>query len=117
MQSIHSKLGLSGFIVLGFTVATGSPAYAQLRAPATAGEEVVVTATRFKESQGETPIGVTVIGAEQIRASTASSVPELLMQFPGIHVRDNTGSPNQQVDLRGFGIFGDQNTLVLLDGQ
>ena len=44
-------------------------------------------------------------------------VPELLMQFPGIHVRDNSGSPNQQVDMRGFGIFGDQNTLILLDGQ
>lgn len=60
---------------------------------------------------------MTVIGAAQIRASTAASVPELLMQLPGIHVRDNSGSPNQQVDLRGFGIFGDQNTLVLLDGQ
>src|SRR2546425_5162646 len=33
-----------------------------------------------------------------------------------IHIRDNTGTPNQQVDLRGFGITGDQNTLVLVDG-
>jgi iron complex outermembrane receptor protein len=88
-----------------------------VRAPATVAEEVVVTATRFSEPQHEVPVGVTVINAEQIRASTAASVPELLMQFPGIHVRDNSGSPNQQVDMRGFGIFGDQNTLVLLDGQ
>src|SRR3989441_12872076 len=33
-----------------------------------------------------------------------------------IHIRDNTGTPNQQLDLRGFGITGDQNTLVLVDG-
>src|SRR4051812_10622216 len=90
-------------------------AHAQLRV--TTGEEIVVTATRFKEPQRDVPIGVTVFTAEQIRQSTAASVPELLMQVPGIHVRDNSGSPNQQVDLRGFGIFGDQNTLVLLDGQ
>ena len=58
-----------------------------------------------------------VINEERIRASTAATVPELLRQYPGIQVRDNSGSPNQQVDLRGFGITGDQNTLVLLDGQ
>jgi iron complex outermembrane receptor protein len=33
-----------------------------------------------------------------------------------VHIRDASGSPNQQLDLRGFGITGDQNTLVLLDG-
>ena len=66
---IRSTLG-----VLIVSIAA-EPAYAQLRAPATVGEEVVVTATRFKEPQRDTPIGVTVISAEQIRASTASSVP------------------------------------------
>ena len=85
--------------------------------PVTVAPEVVVTATRFEEPPQETPIGVTVITQEQIRNSAASTVPELLMQIPGIHVRDNSGSPNWQVDMRGFGIFGDQNTLVLLDGQ
>ena len=110
----HRICSTLGVLIVSIAAA---PAYAQLRAPATVGEEVVVTATRFKEPQRDTPIGVTVISAEQIRANTASSVPELLMQFPGIHVRDNSGSPNQQVDMRGFGIFGDQNTLILLDGQ
>ncbi|MDB5809599.1 MAG: TonB-dependent receptor plug [Betaproteobacteria bacterium] len=102
---------------VAITAVTTLPAYAQLKPATTLGDEVVVTATRFKEPQQAIPIGVTVITAEQIHDSTASFVPELLMQFPGIHVRDNSGSPNQQVDMRGFGIFGDQNTLVLLDGQ
>ena len=79
--------------------------------------EVVVTATRFWEPAQDLPVGVTIITEEQIRSSTAATVPEVLRQFPGIHIRDNSGSPNQQVDMRGFGIFGDQNTLVLLDGQ
>ena len=93
------------------------PGYAQQRRPVTIADEIVVTATRFREPQQELPVGVTVISEERIRASTVATVPELLKQFPGIQVRDNSGSPNQQVDLRGFGITSDQNTLVLLDGQ
>jgi len=78
---------------------------------------VVVTATRFPESHLEAPIGMTVITAQQIAESTAKTLPELLSQEAGIVTRDNTGSPDWQMDMRGFGITGDQNTLVLLDGQ
>jgi iron complex outermembrane receptor protein len=78
---------------------------------------VVVTATRFPDIQRQFPVGVTVITEEDIRNSTASTVPELLRMLPGVQTRDLSGSPNLQMDLRGFGIFGDQNTLVLLDGQ
>jgi iron complex outermembrane recepter protein len=80
-------------------------------------DDVIVTATRFREAASEVPVGVTVITDAQIRASTAATLPELLKQHPGIQVRDSSGSPNQQVDMRGFGITGDQNTLVLLDGR
>ena len=78
---------------------------------------VVVTATRFPDVERQFPVGVSVITEEDIRNSTASTVPELLRMLPGVQTRDLSGSPNLQVDLRGFGIFGDQNTLVLLDGQ
>jgi len=33
-----------------------------------------------------------------------------------LQIRDLAGTQNPQLDLRGFGITGDQNTLVLLDG-
>ena len=105
------------FVIFSVALSTAVPGYAQQRRPVTIADELVVTATRFREPQQVLPIGVTVIGEERIRASTAATVPELLKQFPGIQVRDNSGSPNQQVDLRGFGLTGDQNTLVLLDGQ
>ncbi|MGH8616151.1 MAG: TonB-dependent receptor [Burkholderiales bacterium] len=78
--------------------------------------EVVVTATRFPADEERLPIGVTVVSAADIRNSAARTVPELLGQLAGIRVRD-TGNPNFQVDMRGFGSTGDQNTLVLVDGQ
>lgn len=78
---------------------------------------VVVTASRFATPLSDAPIGTTVIDREQIAASTASNLPELLGQQVGIQVRDNAGSPDRQIDLRGFGITGDQNTLILLDGR
>jgi len=84
--------------------------------PVTVGEPVIVTATRFEDRYLDKPVNVSIIAAEDIKNSTARTIPELLRQLPGIRTRDSSGSPNKQVDMRGFGISGDQNTLVLLDG-
>jgi len=78
---------------------------------------VVVTASRFATPLADAPIGMTVIDRDQIAASTASNLAELLGQQVSVQVRDNAGSPDRQIDLRGFGITGDQNTLILLDGR
>jgi iron complex outermembrane receptor protein len=77
---------------------------------------VVVTATRFPERRLDAPVGMTIISSEEIARDTARTLPDLLSRFVSVHARDNSGSPDQQIDLRGFGITGDQNTLVLLDG-
>ena len=82
-----------------------------------ASPKVVITANRFEQKPEQTPIGVTVITAEQIRDSGARTLPEVLAREVGFTVRDNSGSPNRQIDLRGFGITGDQNTLILVNGQ
>jgi iron complex outermembrane receptor protein len=79
-------------------------------------QEVVVTATRFPDSKQDLPVGVTVITTEDIRRSASTNLTEIIAQQGLVHVRNTTGSPNQQLDLRGFGITGDQNTLVLVDG-
>ncbi len=79
-------------------------------------EDVVVTATRFEQTNADTPIGVTTIDREQIEDSGAQNVIQVLSRIAGIGFRDNTGSPDWQVDVRGFGVNGDQNTLVLVDG-
>jgi iron complex outermembrane receptor protein len=79
-------------------------------------DAVVVTATRFPDTKRDLPVGVTLITAEDIQRSASTNLAEILAQFGLVSIRDNTGSPNQQVDLRGFGITGDQNTVVLVDG-
>lgn len=80
-------------------------------------DPVIVTATRFEQRQEEFPIGVTVIEREAIERSTATTAIELLSQQAGIQVRDGTGGPDLQIDMRGFGQTGDLNTVVLIDGQ
>lgn len=89
----------------------------QLHAQSPEEPAVVVTATRFPEQRLDAPIGMTVITAKQIGESAAKTLPQLLSQEAGIVTRDSTGGPDSQVDMRGFGITGDQNTLVLLNGQ
>jgi iron complex outermembrane receptor protein len=79
-------------------------------------DAVVVTATRFPQQLLDAPAGLVVIDQKQIRESAAATIPEVLIRLGGLHGRNLTGSPDLQLDLRGFGITGDQNTLVLVDG-
>src|SRR6185503_15589500 len=79
-------------------------------------DALVITATRFPDSKRDLPVGVTVIERDDLQKSATSNLSEILAQFGLLHIRDNTGTPNQQLDLRGFGITGDQNVVVLVDG-
>ena len=80
---------------------------------------VVVSATRFADSSLSKPLSVTVITAEDIRASATALLPELLAQQAGIHMQDvnGNGGISATVDIRGFGSTAGQNTLILLDGR
>ena len=79
-------------------------------------DAVVITATRFPDAKRDLPVGVTLITADDIQQSASSNLAEILAQFGLVNIRDNSGTPNQQIDLRGFGITGDQNTLLMVDG-
>src|SRR6185503_19393439 len=59
------------------------------------------------------------ITAEDIAASPARTLPEFLGQQAGIAMHDFFGNnaATTTVDLRGFGVTGQQNTLILLDGR
>ena len=103
------------YVVLAAFLASAG-AHAQ-KNPDLIADEVVVTATRFEEKSSDQPVNVQIINAEQIRQSGARTLPELLSQEAGISTRSSFGNPNRQIDMRGFGAFGDQNTLILLDGQ
>src|SRR5437763_17105514 len=79
-------------------------------------DQIVVTATRFPDAKRDLPVGVSIITADDIRRSASSNLGDILAQFGLLQIRDLAGTQNPQLDLRGFGITGDQNTLVLLDG-
>ena len=94
------------------------PSHAQQVASAADDGAIIVTASRFRSSAIDHPIAVQIITADEIRDSSATTVSEVLNKVGGVHTRINfTGIPDSPLDLRGFGFTGDQNTLVLLNGQ
>ncbi len=79
-------------------------------------EERVVTASRRAQSALEAPNATTVITAEDIRLSGATSMVELLRRVPGADVMAlGVGSAN--VSLRGFNQRVANKVLVLVDGR
>jgi iron complex outermembrane receptor protein len=100
-------------VLLGLAAAAACcPAFAQ-------DESVVITAPRFPEEVRKLPASVTVITREDIDRSAARTIPELLANEVGVTMKDFYGNnaSGTSIDLRGYGITGDQNTLILLDGQ
>ncbi len=82
-------------------------------------DEVVVTATRFKDKSSDKPVNMTVITSEDIQHSSARTLPELLSMQAGVSTRDYFGNnaASAAADMRGFGAAAGQNTLILLDGR
>ena len=103
-------------LIAGVVACAFSPAFAEDISTFDLGT-LTVTPTRFDSSAVATPFNVVVITQEQIQQSPARSIPELLADQAGFHITNTTGTPDYSIDLRGFGVTGDQNALVLLDGQ
>jgi iron complex outermembrane receptor protein len=82
-------------------------------------DAVVITATRFPEDVRRLPASVTVLDAADIEASASRTLPELLAERAGLTMQDFYGNNAAvtAVDLRGFGVTGTQNTLILVDGR
>ncbi|HTY51471.1 MAG TPA: TonB-dependent receptor [Steroidobacteraceae bacterium] len=111
--------GFGGLLLCAATAATAAVASAQESAqqagpPQNLGE-VVVTATRSNTTLQEMPLYTTIITRQQIEASPATSVDQLLRQVPGLLV---PGSPFYTGDPTGFNITArglSKNVLVLVD--
>lgn len=80
---------------------------------------LVVSATRFPDDARKLPASVTVLSAEDIEKSAAKTLPDLLAEQVGITLKDFYGNNAAltSIDLRGYGVTGPQNTLILLDGR
>lgn len=81
--------------------------------------EVLVTATRDSQETRKTPANVTVITAEEISISGATTIVDVLDKLASIQFRTSSGNSSQAyIDMRGIG--GDNpygKTLVMLDGR
>jgi iron complex outermembrane receptor protein len=82
-------------------------------------EQVVVTATRYEEPTEKVPASVTVITSEDIQATTAQTVPDVLRDKAGVEVRDILGTGRTAtVGINGWGgETAGLNSLVLVDGR
>ena len=93
-----------------------SPAFAQAEADKSLAP-VVVTASRFASDPAMTPIGATVITADEIRSAGANNVNEAVRKIGGVYGRQSSyGTQDFELDLRGFGTNSSQNQVVLVDG-
>jgi iron complex outermembrane receptor protein len=113
-------VGLAGFLLITPSVGFADEAQKEnSQEKAIVMEEVVVTATRDKEEVRQVPANVSVITAQQIEKSGATSIVEVLDKLESIQFRDYSGNSSQSViDLRGFG--GDNpfgKALIMLDGR
>ncbi len=91
----------------------------QASAPASPAEldAITVTAQRVPTDGRTLPVSISVITAEDIAASSARTMQDLLSTQAGIHlINTSSASDNAIVDLRGFGITGASNTLIMIDG-
>jgi iron complex outermembrane receptor protein len=77
----------------------------------------VVTAGRTPEEADTVPAQVTVITADDIAASGAHSLVEVLEQVPGLRFTGAMSGPgSESVSMRGFGENSYGRVLVLVDG-
>lgn len=89
----------------------------QAATPAPELDAITVTAQRVPTDGRTLPVSISVITAEDIAASSARTMQDLLSTQAGIHlVNTSSSSDNAIVDLRGFGITGASNTLIMIDG-
>lgn len=80
--------------------------------------EMIVSATRSEQPDVRIPAGIVVISREEILASGASHVADVLRGSGGIQLSDLYGDGSRAtVSMRGFGDTANANTLVLVDGR
>lgn len=108
---------------LSILTVSAAVAAATITSPATAAEDadptpdVVVTASRL--GVGLPGTSTTVITAEEIERSPATTLPDLLGREAGIQQRNfySASAADSVIDLRGFGATAANNTLVLVNGR
>jgi len=82
-------------------------------------DDIIVTGSRLEQKNEKIPAQITVITAEDIKASGAQSVPEALKNLGGISIiPDLKGNHfNDQIDMGGFGETASSHVAVVVNGR
>ena len=79
---------------------------------------VTVYASRIEDAKDDIPASVQVFGLEQIAASGARDLPELLKKKAGMDIHSMNGNPVlTSIAMRGFGDNAFGRVKVVLDGE
>ncbi|HLK54948.1 MAG TPA: TonB-dependent receptor [Chthonomonadaceae bacterium] len=119
-MSLHSKITLTALCVVALS-SCQFPAHADGRTSSADTElllagDTVVTASKKAQKASDVPAAVTVITEEDIRASGAVTILDLLRSVPGVDVMEmNRGVAN--VSIRGFNGQYANKLLVMVDGR
>ncbi len=88
-------------------------------------DQIVVSASKWKQKLDEAPVAITVITSDDIKMSGVQSLAEVLRMAPGVYVQETSGG-QQDVAIRGMinspkenGAFAafSRNILVMIDGR
>jgi len=79
-------------------------------------ERIVVTASRYGQDPLDSPSTISMISAEDIRLSGATTIPELLRRVVGLDVMQLSGG-HADISIRGFNRELNNKVLVLIDGR
>ena len=100
-------------VALALALVVPAAAFAQ-STPATAGDDLVVTATRSPQAARNSVRPVQVITAEDIRLAGVTGLPALLRTLAGVEVTSNGGlGQSSSLFMRGA---NSDHTVVLVDG-
>ncbi|WP_348223748.1 TonB-dependent receptor [Capsulimonas sp.] len=81
-----------------------------------AGDVMIVTASKTAQHISDSPAAVTVITAEQIQQSGATTIAELMRSVPGADVMEPNKS-QANIAIRGFNNVYSNKILVMIDGR
>jgi outer membrane receptor protein involved in Fe transport len=102
------------------TPASLAPSPGEIASPAREVEPVVVTATRGERSAADLPVSVSLVDQQQIKATPAQSLDDVLRTVPSITMTSSASyqqhPTSNGISMRGLGAVFDIRTLVLLDG-
>ncbi|TVQ89399.1 MAG: TonB-dependent receptor [Deltaproteobacteria bacterium] len=79
-------------------------------------ERVVVTASRYGQAPLDSPSTISLITADEIRLSGATSIADVMRRVVGVDVM-NMASGQPEISIRGFNRELNNKVLVLIDGR